>query len=159
MKTLRSRRMALAVGALVAVLGIALTGFFVSRAHAQEGGYANRVTLARDVFKLAIVVMANQTPISAKDAAQVVPALEAIRAEEVITEEEAAQLDAQLLSALSPELRSAVEKVRLPEPDPDVRARMQQFAERRAPGNPARYGPGSRAFGRLLEFFKQTAGE
>jgi len=29
---------------------------------------------------------------------------------------------------------------------------MQQFTERRAPGNPARCGPGNRAFNRLLEF-------
>jgi len=35
MKLVRFRRILLVGGALVAVVGIALTGFFVSRAHAQ----------------------------------------------------------------------------------------------------------------------------
>jgi len=57
-----TRRAALQAGAL-AVLGVG--AFFVTRAYAGEGSYENRAALARDIVRLAIVVMANQTPISA----------------------------------------------------------------------------------------------
>ncbi len=155
-RKLTPRRATWVAGIVIAVLGIVLTAGLLTRAVAAEN-YANRLALGRNVVKLAIVVMANQTPITASDAQSVLPALDAIQAENRITEESAAALDARLLNALSPALRQAVQVVRLPEPDPEVKARALRFAERHRLDNPAKYGPSSRAFDRLVEFFQQAA--
>ena len=142
-------------GVLLALLAVGI-GTAFSRAGAQEV-FTNRATLTKDVIKLAIVVMANQTPITQADATAILPKLLAIKAEDVISETQAAQLDAQLHSAFSPVIESAVSVVRLPELKPKVKNRLQQLAARRGYRNPAKYGPASRAFDRLLEFFQQTA--
>jgi hypothetical protein len=128
----------------------------MSRLHAQET-YDNRLALGRDVAKLAIVVMANQTSITASDAAAILPVLRAVKGPDIITEAQAADFNAQLLAALSPSLQDAVAKVRLPEPKPEMRTRVQQFLQRRHPGNPAKFGPPSHAYDRLIEFFVNIA--
>ena len=142
-------------GALLLAL-VAGTFAVTTRLQAQEP-YDNRITLGREVVKLAIVVMANQTPVTATDATGILPVLEEIRAQDKISEEQAAVLHAKLYNALSSPLKEAVNVVRLPEPRPEAKARIQQFLERRRPGNPAKYGPGSHAFDRLVEFFENTA--
>ena len=152
-----TRRTAVLLGALLLALGIGAV-VVVTRLEAQET-YTHRVALGRDVVKLAIVVMANQTPITPSDATAILPVLQAIKAPEVMNEELAAELDGKLQAALSDPLKQAVSMVRLPEPKPEARARIQQFLERRRPSNPAKYGPTSRAFERLVEFFAATAGE
>lgn len=149
-------RRATVLGALVVAALVLGGGMALARAGAEED-YAQRITLARDVVKLGIVVMANQTPITAADAKAVLPVLQAIRTPETMTEELAARLDEQLLSVLSPAMQDAVKVVRLPEPRPEARERALEFLTRRHIGNPAKYGPGSRAFDRLVEFFSQTA--
>ena len=142
-------------GILIGLLGIGI-GTAFSTAGAQEV-FTNRATLTKDVIKLAIVVMANQTPITPADATAILPALQAIKAENVIGEDKAATLDTQLHSAFSPAIESGVKVVRLPELKPKVKSRLQKLAERRGFRNPAKYGPSSRAFDRLVEFFQQTA--
>ncbi|MHB9026728.1 MAG: hypothetical protein ACYC7E_21565 [Armatimonadota bacterium] len=151
-------RKTLVIGGLIlALAGVGVAAFY-THAAAQES-YANRVTLGRDVVKLAIVVMANQTPVTAADARAILPVLEDIRSREKIDEEAAAQLAADLQSALSAPLQSAVDVVRLPEPKPEARAFMLRMAERHHFANPAKYGPPSHAFDRLVEFFEKTAGK
>lgn len=154
--SLFTRRGALIAGLCVALLG---GGFvFAMHAHAQEGGdFTNRMTLGRDVVKLAIVVMANQTPITRDDARAILPALQAIRENDVITEENALTLDAGLMNALSSPLRQAVDVVRMPQPKAENHAFLQRMAAHHHPGNPAKYGPSSIAFDHLLEFFQETA--
>jgi len=140
------------------MLGALAVGGLVAWAQpVAEQGWANRITLGRDVARLVIVVMANQTPISPADAQAVLPALQAIRDADKITEANAGSLNEKLLSAMPDGLRAAVQKVRLPQPRPEVR----QIALRRAAemhiDNPAAHGPGSIAYGKLLQFFSDTA--
>ena len=151
--SIRRSRIALALVGVV-VLGVAGLSAW---AQAADQDWANRLTLGRNVAKLAIVVMANQTPISPADAQAVLPALKAIRDTDKITEMNAGALSGKLLSAMPAGLRAAVEQVRLPEPRPEVR----QLALRRAGEmnlqNPAAHGPSALAYGRLLQFFTDTA--
>ena len=147
------------VGVGLALVGAALAVAIPRALAQQEEAYAGRIALVREVAKLGIVVMANQTPISAGEAASVVPALEAIRAVDTFTEPQAVEMQSRLHAALSSPLQAAVEKVRLPEVPPHARAVVIARAERMGVGNPAHSGPGSMAFGRLLEFFRQTAAE
>jgi uncharacterized protein HemY len=150
-----SRRIAIA-GAALALLAIGLVAARTWAAANED--YTNRLSLGRDVVKLAVVAMANQTPIAAGDAQAVLPMLEQVRAQEAMTEERAAQLDGQLQKALSAPLREAVGKVRLPEPRPDAREFvLHRWSEHPRAGNPAKYGPASVAFDRLIAFFRDTA--
>jgi hypothetical protein len=150
---MRGSRIALALAGVVVLGAVGLSAW----AQAGDQDWANRLTLGRNVVKLAVVVMANQTPISQADAQAVLPALQAIRNTDKITEMNAATLSSKLLHALPAGLGAAVETVRLPEPRPEVR----QLALRRAGEmnlqNPAAHGPSALAFGRLVQFFSDVA--
>lgn len=152
------RRLALAGALLVVLAGGGLA--FLARAQAGEGAgtpFTHRIALGRDLVRLSIVAMANQTPIAQADARAVLPVLQAIKAQDRITEANAADLDRRLQQALSSDLKEALRVVRLPEPRPEMVNRAREFATRRNLRNPAKYGPASYAFDRLLEFFQQTA--
>lgn len=130
----------------------------------------NRISLMRNIMKLSIVVMANQTTITADDAKSVLPVLKSIRqAGKGISEEQAKQFEIQLQSAYSPILNKAVNLVRLPEIDTDikeklnnpvVRTKIHNFIIRASDnhhGFAGRKGPGIRAFDKLIAFFEETA--
>ncbi len=129
-------------------------------ASAQED-YTDRRTLARDIVKLAIVVMANQTPISQADAQAVLPVLKDIRAQMPLSEESAATLDANLTQSYSPTLKAAVGVVRLPDMSQDLNpeklSRLHQMMERFRANNPTQEGPVKKMFDRLITFFENTA--
>lgn len=129
----------------------------------------NRLVLMRDIVKLSIVVMANQTPINADEAKTILPVLKDIRQQGMkITEEQAKSLDIQFHSALSANLEKAVTLVRLPEMDADVKAKLNDPALRtrihqaiacavekgRITGSK---GHGLKAFNKLIDFFELTA--
>lgn len=154
--------LSLAIFALVAAVAL---GVFLTTAGAQES-FTNRRTLARDIVKLAIVVMANQTSISAVEAQSVLPVLQAIRTQDAFTEDSALTWDGKLHSALSPSLESAVDVVRLPDMRSDVQAmlkdpakmsRLQQWLARRRMQHLAKNGLVARAFDHLIAFFAETA--
>jgi len=157
----------------------------VASAQTDQGVKPGRVLLDEDLARLAIVVMANQTPIAQADAQEVLPALEAIQAkieEQKQTAYEpddaaAAELDAQLLAALSPELREAVSVVRLlmpaappapagltvggPPPGGAGQDMPEEGRSERRGGPHRRGGPGGpmgmRMLGPLVDFFSTTA--
>jgi hypothetical protein len=154
MQTLKTRGWWIA--ALAVLLGIGATAI-VAHAQAQER-HENRVALGRDLVKLGIVVMANQTPITPSDAQAVLPALQAMREKDTLSEADAAALDANLQAALPSTLRQAVQVVRLPEPSAEQQARFHAFMTRRhTSGNPLKSGPGSKAFNHLVQFFADAA--
>ena len=144
------------VAGLAVLLGIGATAIV---AHAQDTtSHANRIALGRDLVKLGIVVMANQTPITQADAQAVLPALTAMRAPNTLPEANAATLDANLLSALPAGLRQAVSVVRLPEPSDAQKERFHALlARHHLAGNPLKTGPGSKVFDHLVSFFSDTA--
>jgi hypothetical protein len=107
-----------------------------------------RPPLAEDLMKLSVVVMANQTPITQADARAVLPVLEDIQAQlrehrqagERPDGAAVAGLEAELLEALSPELRSAVATVRLLQPAPPPGRRHQEGRPGKGRGGPRAYG-------------------
>jgi hypothetical protein len=119
----------LAAIALAATLGLVV----IAAAQTDQGSKPARIALDEDLMRLAVVVMANQTPITQADAQAVLPALEDIRAR--LEQDRAAgtppdetvmaELDSELHAALSPTLKSAVGVVRLltpsAPPGPEVR--------------------------------------
>ena len=125
MKTTRSlwsvaRRypiMTVAAVALAAATGLVA----VARAQTDQANKPGRVLLDEDLAKLAIVVMANQTPVTQADAQAVLPILEEMQEQrgepgtegQRLDDATAADLDAQLRAALSPTLLAAVDVVRL----------------------------------------------
>jgi hypothetical protein len=135
--------------------------------------FDNRISLLRHIMKLSIVVMANQTTISSDDAKSILPVLKSIsQTGKGISEEQAKNYVLQLQSTYSPSIAEAVNKVRLPEIDADIkeklnnpaiRARIQnaltRMAEhnRRLDGREGFRGPGMRAFDKLITFFEDTA--
>jgi hypothetical protein len=186
MRSLRkATRRYLGVVAAAAVLATATGLVAVARAQtlgraagqADQAAKPGRVLLDEDVTKLAVVVMANQTPITQADAQAVLPVLESMQAQ---LEEQrqtaqgpddtaAAELDAQLLAALSPKLEQAVGVVRLlvpaapPAPagpavgGPPPGEAGQGMPQGGRPGGPG--GPmGMRMLGPLVDFFRTTAG-
>lgn len=152
------RRLARRVAIGVGIAGVALTLGLVA-AFSQQGpaDYTNRRELGRDVVKLGILVVANQNPITPDDARRILPVLEAIRAEDAITEANALKLDADLRAALGPALGPAMARVRLPEAPPELREKVIARAERMGIANPARQGRTARAFDRLIGFFAAVA--
>lgn len=157
LRSLLNRRRLAVLGMALAVVAVGLI-YPLTRAQADET-FTNRVALGRDIAKLAIVVMANQTPITAADAKGVLSVLQAIKAEDVISEKEASSFNEQLHSAFSSDLKQAISVVRMPEARPEVKSRLRQLAERRNFRNPAKSGPASHAFDRLIEFFTTTAAQ
>lgn len=153
---LRSRRNRVVA---VVVVALGLMGALVAWAAGPEQDFAKRMILGRSITKLAIVVMANQTPIAQADAQAVLPALQAVRDTEKITEKNAVTLNETLLSSMPEGLRGAVEKVRLPQPRPEAQQLVLQRAARMRMGldNPAAHGPTGLAYSRLLHFFEEAA--
>jgi hypothetical protein len=188
MKTMRSprrttRRYAtLAAAALALVMATGLVA--VARAQSGPGGAPAMMALDQDVTKLAIVVMANQTPITQADAQAVLPALEGIQAQledqraagGPPDEEAVAALDAQLRAALPANLLAAVDVVRLLTPSappgpagppPGLAPSSGDDRPAPPPGGPG-HGPGGGGRGRggmmglsllgpLVDFFRTTA--
>jgi hypothetical protein len=146
-------RLLVAAVALAAALGLVA----MATAQTDRTSKPARMALDEDLMKLAVVVMANHTPITQADAKAVLPALEAIQAG--LGEAKAggappddaaiAALDAGLQAALSPTLRNAVAAVRLLTPPvppaPDTLARRPEKA---GPRDEARLGPPSGGPGR-----------
>ena len=103
--------------ALAATLGLVM----VAAAQTDQESKPARMALDEDLMKLAVVVMANQTPITQADAQAVLTAPEDIQAQLPrgrgggMPPDDAAfaALDSELQDALSPELQSAVGVVRL----------------------------------------------
>ena len=168
----------LGVVAAAAVLAAATGLVAAARAQTDQAARPGRVLLDEDVMKLAIVVMASQTPITQADAQAVVPVLESMQAQleeqrqtgQGSDDAAAAELDAQLLGALSPRLREAVAVVRLLAPagppapagpalgGPPPRETGPGMPEggrhgRGAPGGPV----GMPMLGPLVDFFRSTA--
>ncbi len=178
-------RLLAAVAALAAALGLVA----VAAAQRYERAEPARMALDEDLMRLAVVVMANQTPITQADAQAVLPALDKIQAQ--LEQDRAAgtpaddtaiaSLDAELLAALTPRLRSAVDVVRLltppAPPAPGIQPRgmdlppMDDGAQPGPPpGGPGRrprggggHGPGGMTgawmLGALVDFFRSAAGE
>lgn len=130
----------------------------------------NRISLMRNIMKLSIVVMANQTTITADDAKSVLPVLKSIRQTgKGISEEQAKNFETQLQSAYSPVIAKAVNVVRLPEIDSDIKEKLNNPAVRAKIHNilnrisdnhrgfAGQRGPGARAFDKLITFFEETA--
>jgi hypothetical protein len=176
-----------AAAVLAAATGLVARAQTLGRAagQADQAAKPGRVLLDENVMKLAVVVMANQTPITQADAQAVLPVLESMQAR---LEEQrqtaqgpddaaAAELDARLLAALSPKLQQAVGVVRLlvpaapPAPagpavgGPPPGGAGQGMREGGRPGGPGgphgRGGPGGpmgmRMLGPLVDFFRSTA--
>jgi hypothetical protein len=142
----------LAALALAATLGLVM----IAAAQTDQASKPARMALDEDLMKLAVVVMANQTPITQADAQAVLPALEGIQAQ--LSQGQAdgtppddsalAALCSELQDALSPELQSAVGVVRLltPSAPPGSDARHRGPAGPGAglepPAGPPPDGPG-----------------
>jgi hypothetical protein len=103
-------------------------------ADAAAGAAAGpRLILWKDVAKLGVVVMANQTPITQADAKAVLPVLQELRdTKKPMDEATATAIDGKLQAALSADLKQAVSVVRLPTPSPEKRAQMRQMMQQRA---------------------------
>ena len=139
-------RLLVAAVALAAALGLVV----MATAQTDRTSKPALMALDEDLMKLAVVVMANHTPITQADAKAVLPALEAIQTE--LGEAKAggappddaaiAALDSGLQTALSPTLQSAVGAVRLLAPPapraPDALARRPKGP---GPRDEARLGP------------------
>lgn len=153
-----TRHLMVGIGLAALLLGGGLATAFAASKPASPADYANRIMLAQDVAKLAVVVSANQTPFTRADAQAIIPVLHEIQDARVMTESLAVTLDAKLQRALSPALESAIARVRLPQPDPDARKLvLKRLAERRHPCNPVHCGPGAHLMDRLVEFLRDAA--
>ena len=172
-----SRWLVVAAGVLLGAGGLAV----VATAQTDQGSRAGPALLDAEVSKLAVVVMANQTPIAQADAQRVLPVLQKIQAQlgqrqpgERPDETAAEGLQAQLHAALPAHLSAAVDKVRLltapdlarpaaPRPEAGAADDNMEAPPPPDPGRGPRGGPGPggaiglRLLGPLVDFFKTTA--
>jgi hypothetical protein len=149
---------------IVALGGVAYGAHRVMAADGPGGAaFEQRVGLGKDVAKLAIVVMANQTPITSADAQAVLPVLKELRdAKMPISEATAQALDGKLQAAFSPTLKQAVSVVRLPEPTVEqreaIRGKVQERMARGGKGDMARgHMMMKMGLNRLIDFFETAA--